>query len=240
MTLTTRVNIVISIRNAGFNAFYTTLLTALGMLAEDGQNTHLKHGLERIDQMKTMHARATASAAYKRTRKYNNEAKKKEQVLEERTSKPTGDYGSGIGFVSDDQDSDVEPRKKKKTGKRFCTWCDKLTNHTTWRSKHCVSHDAWKIFIQEEKGQKSPSCKHTKHANPPIECNASLKPLKPSKKQQTCQLVAAEEMKLGPTLKPEAAPMKVKRKRKKLTRLPGRITFRSKITDRISTSSEKT
>ena len=165
MTLTTRVNIVINIINTSFNTLYTRLLPLLWMLAEDGQYTHLKHVLKRIDQMKKTHVLEIASATYKLTCKYKDKVKKRTSSW--KANKPTDAYRSGIGFVSDDRGSNFEPSKREK-GKSFYNWCDKLTNHVTWWSKNCDLHNAYKNYIQEERGKKGLLCKDTKHTNPPI------------------------------------------------------------------------
>ena len=40
--------------------------------------------------------------------------------------------------------------KKKKKGKKFCKWCDKLTSHSTWRSKHCIGHNDYLKWIEKK------------------------------------------------------------------------------------------
>ena len=176
MTLTTRVNIAISIINTSFNTLYTRLLPLLWMLAEDGQYTHLKHVLKRIDQMKKTHVLEIASATYKLTCKYKVKVKKRTSSW--KASKPTDAYRSGIGFVSDDRGSNFEPSKKKR-GNCFYNWCDKLTNHVTWRSKivFCTIHTR-NIFKKKEV-KKVFCAKIQKHANPPIQGISSLQSPQP-------------------------------------------------------------
>ncbi len=76
---------------------------------------------------------------------------KREQVLSARTEKKVGTYGSGAAFENDDsKNEDKKNKNKKNTKEKFCNWCDKITNHTTYRSKHCVSHDEYLLRKNEK------------------------------------------------------------------------------------------
>ena len=142
MTLKTRVNTVLCKRNNGYKQYYEQALKKLHINQKDCKQYHFDNGVVRQHETKLMHYRKIISKDYRRKRKHKIEAMKREQVLDSRIEKVQGTYGSGKAF---ENDSDAETGTKiSKTSKKFCKWCDRYTNHSTWRSKQCVSHDDYK------------------------------------------------------------------------------------------------
>lgn len=148
MTLTTRVSIVALVRNCGYAGFYQIMMDKMGIIQET--NSICRNFIVKHDQARTRKRAREATAEYKRVRKFAIEAMKRESVLEARTG--DNDYGAGIAFDDDAEDDKQAASQKKKKEPKFCKWCDKNTNHKTWMSKHCVSHDDYIKY--KESGKK--------------------------------------------------------------------------------------
>ena len=149
MTLTTRVCKVLCTRNMGFKNYITTVLKNLNVNQLECKQYYFDKAIVRIDRNKIRNYRNQQSRDYLRKRKHKKEASKREQVLSARTEKKVGTYGSGAAFENNDSENE-DKKNKKNTKEKFCNWCDKITNHTTYRSKHCVSHDEYLLWKNEK------------------------------------------------------------------------------------------
>ena len=177
LTLQTRIHLVVGIANEGYSKFYGTILPQLVNLKM--HNNHIVNkGIQQIEKLRTKNRHRKVSTDFKRSRKHKTKAKIKEQVYEDRVSKKNNysTYESGFNFQTETEKENQstiitegetgqtnektkckEKEKKKSNGtnknNRFCKWCDKLTNHTTWVSKNCIKHNDW-LSIQKKKNRK--------------------------------------------------------------------------------------
>ena len=136
----------------GFAEFYKEVFRRLSIKLSD--QVYLCTGIDRINRNKNKNRIRHASAEFKRARKHGEMARKREAVLDSRTD----DYKTGVavGINSNDNDSENSEKeehdtKEKKTKKKFCKWCDGLTDHTTWRAKSCIAHNEYQKWIEEKK-----------------------------------------------------------------------------------------
>ena len=109
LTLTTRVNIVVSILNTGFKAFYNKLFQELGI--QQSCNKCLSNRIVRLDKLKRNNAIRKTTIDYIPQYKHDIQPKKREQNLEERTSTKVGTYGSRIAMVKSDDNQSLEETK---------------------------------------------------------------------------------------------------------------------------------
>ena len=172
MTLPTRINLVAGITNIGYREFYMNLFSILGVSVADLQSD-LIVGITRYDSNKRKNYERKISVEYKRQRRHKIKAKIREQVYNLRVSEREnyGDYSSGYVFCDDEDINDnqrpsiinpsttnanrtmlandlqgssiVTGTQSNKSSIKFCKWCNKNTNHTTWRSKHCVAYSQY-------------------------------------------------------------------------------------------------
>ena len=107
MTLNTRVSSVLCKRNDGFDKYYHHLYKQLNINQQDCKQYYLEKGINALHDMKTKHYQKAVSKDYRRKRKHNIEAKKREQIFAARTEKQIGTYGSGKAFDSDSEKEDT-------------------------------------------------------------------------------------------------------------------------------------
>ena len=172
MTLPTRINLVAAVTNMGYREFYMNFLPMLGLSVADLQSD-LVTGITRYDSNKRKNYERKISVEYKRQRRHKIKAKIRQQVYNLRVSERMnyGDYNSGHVFRDDEDVNDnqhpsiinpsttnandtmlandsqgssiVTGAQSNKSSIKFCKWCNKETNHTTWRSKHCVAYSQY-------------------------------------------------------------------------------------------------
>ena len=158
LTLQTRVAMVASVKNNGYKNYHNRISDKLQMQ----QSSLFCSAITRYGEQREKKRILQSTEDFKRKRKHKIEAMIRELVLEKRTG--LGDYGSGIALqLSDDEEEDQPAKKKGKTIKH-CKWCDKVTNHKTWLSKHCVAHDQY-IEWKNKKATNSSQNKQTKEKN---------------------------------------------------------------------------
>ena len=139
-SLDTRIASVIAVSNMGYGAFYNALVDQYFTINNVSMDS-LKHNICKIDSNKNNDKKRKSTVDFKRQRKFGKEAKAQKEIYEERVDRDNnyGTYQSSIA-VNDSTNTEKEPNASKT---KFCKWCDKMTNHKTWQSKHCVSHHAY-------------------------------------------------------------------------------------------------
>ena len=111
MTLQTRVNAVVCIRNMGFSQFYNEVFKRLKINVT--KQPFLSIGIDRIAKNKNKNRIRHALAEFKRARKHGEMARKREAVLESRTEDYKTRVAVGINSRDDDNDESKDENEKK-------------------------------------------------------------------------------------------------------------------------------
>ena len=168
---------MIGVANEGYSTFYENLLPHFVNL--NVHNNYIVHnGIHQIDKLREKNLNRKSSKDFKRARKHKIKAKIAEQVYEDRITKKNnyGTYESGFNFRPESEQENSQTtiittgeakktktknakskQKQKSDGtkgtEKFCKWCDKFTNHTTWVSKSCSKHNEWRMQQKVKKGK---------------------------------------------------------------------------------------
>ena len=179
--LDTRICTVVGSTNMGYKKFYFELIKLL-INSEAITNTVIATGIRRIDKIKDNNRKRKRTKKNMRDRTHGKESKTKKEIYEARidAKKNLGTYKSSIAMndESDEDDdkqmsneqrdhtqqlSDVsinkqQSKNKKQKTKQYCPWCKAETNHKTWQSVHCSTHDE---YLKQRTCQKTKEKKDT-------------------------------------------------------------------------------